>query len=282
LFERWQIEKTILPGDSMSQDNLKDCEITQGWNTLASRWIDMQGEAGDVNQKWIINPTLFRLAGDVQGTRVLDAACGGGHLAREFARRGATVVGVDISQVMIAIANSCEQAKPLGIHYIIGNLANLPDLESAAFDLAISSMAFMNIENAGEAFCEIARLLRPNGRFVFSIPHPCYPRITGNHGVFAADAQGEEWLKEFCVANYHTEGRFDVIINEASIPTFHRTLGTYFSLLALAGFVVTDFCEPRPVDVPEAKTELGPGWWDANHRIPYYLVLGCQRKGQNG
>ena len=54
----------------------------RAWNAIAGRWAALQGEASDGNQRWIINPPLFALAGEVAGKRVLDAACGGGHVAR--------------------------------------------------------------------------------------------------------------------------------------------------------------------------------------------------------
>jgi 2-polyprenyl-3-methyl-5-hydroxy-6-metoxy-1,4-benzoquinol methylase len=46
-------------------------------------------------------PALLSLLGDVSGLRLLDLACGHGRLARELARRGARVVGIDISAALL-------------------------------------------------------------------------------------------------------------------------------------------------------------------------------------
>ena len=47
---------------------------------------------------------LLDLLGDVSGMRVLDLPCGEGRVARELARCGAHVVGVDLSTAMLARA----------------------------------------------------------------------------------------------------------------------------------------------------------------------------------
>ena len=261
--------------------------VAEAWDALARSWADLQGETGDGNQTWIINPALFRLAGELQGVRVLDAACGGGHLSRELARRGAVVTGVDISPAMVEIARAHQDAGMPDIRYLVGDLSSMPEIPDASFDLVVSSMALMNVENVAGAFAEFARVLCRGGHLIFSIPHPCYPRIKGGRGVFKEGTDGEEWLEDYRVADYQAEGRYDVSFptsegnsQEVAIATFHRTLGTYVSLLSGAGFVVDALVEPKPPDTAEAKSELGPGWWDATNRIPYYLVLGARRSSQ--
>jgi len=260
--------------------------IANSWDGLAKSWAELQGEAGDGNQKWIINPALFSLAGELHGVRVLDAACGGGHLSRELARRGAALTGIDISSRMIEIATAHEEAAPLGILFLVGDISSMPEIPDGRFDLVVSSMALMNIDDVAGAFAEFARVLRRSGRVIFSIPHPCYPRIKGGRGVFKRDQAGEEWLEDYRVTDYQAEGQYDVSFrppqdgsDEVKIATFHRTLGTYVSLLVRAGFLADALVEPKPRDTAEAKSELGPGWWDATSRIAYYLVIRARRCG---
>src|ERR1700747_2456740 len=61
---------------------------------------------------------LLRLAGPVSGMRLLEVACGQGRVARELARRGAQVTGLDIAAALLAKARAQEQATPLGIGYL--------------------------------------------------------------------------------------------------------------------------------------------------------------------
>src|SRR5689334_9877581 len=76
---------------------------------------------------------LLRLVGDVSNLRLLDMACGHGRLARELARRGAQVVGVDISVALLGKARAREQADPLGIAYMHADAAAPEALAAEAF-----------------------------------------------------------------------------------------------------------------------------------------------------
>src|SRR5215475_1430956 len=78
--------------------------------------------------------TFFRMVGPLEGTGVLDLACGFGFYTRLLKQRGsAQVLGVDISPEMIRLAREHEQAEPLGITYQVGDAVSLPRL--GAFDV---------------------------------------------------------------------------------------------------------------------------------------------------
>lgn len=64
---------------------------------------DRQGETKPANAH-LERPATLSLLPDVAGDRVLDAGCGAGHLAAKLADRGASVVGVDVSEAMLAYA----------------------------------------------------------------------------------------------------------------------------------------------------------------------------------
>jgi SAM-dependent methyltransferase len=254
-------------------------EVEAAWNAIAKRWAALQGEHGDANQRLIINPALFALAGEVRELRVLDAACGSGHVAREFARRGAQVTGLDLSARMIQIA--ADSPGPRGIEYRVGDISRIDGIADGSFDMVVCSMALMNVANLEGAIGEFARVLRPGGRLVFSIPHPCYPRKPGSHGVCHADS--EDRLDYYRITDYLSESDHPVSLPDEHdafhpVPTFHRTLSTYVALLVRSGLVVDGLAEPMPPDSADARAELGEWWWDATRRIPYYLVMRARRE----
>src|SRR6185503_14393888 len=66
-------------------------------------------------------PRVLELCGDLAGKQVLDLGCGEGYVARQLARAGAAVVGIDLSSGMIEQARQAEEALPLGIRYAVGD-----------------------------------------------------------------------------------------------------------------------------------------------------------------
>ncbi len=83
--------------------------------------------------------TLLDLIGSDVGRRALDLACGHGLLARELARRGATVTGVDLSRELLGRARSHDDGANLPIEYMQGDVADPNVLEGAEFDLVVSN-----------------------------------------------------------------------------------------------------------------------------------------------
>lgn len=94
------------------------------------------------------------------GDRVLDACCGTGDLALACARAGGKVVGLDFSEQMLARARRKSQA----IEWVQGDLLALP-FPDGAFDAATVGFGVRNVEDVDRALAELARVLRPGGRF---------------------------------------------------------------------------------------------------------------------
>src|SRR5207245_10105101 len=90
-----------------------------------------------------ILPGLFDLIGNIAGLHICDLACGQGIVTRQLAQRGATVVGVDISQKMLEFAQ--RHAEPLDIVYLHDDAKTLTSVEEATFDGAICNLALMDI-----------------------------------------------------------------------------------------------------------------------------------------
>lgn len=122
-------------------------------------------------------PSFLSLVGDVDGKSVLDLACGTGFYSREFKRRGATdVLGVDISQEMIAAARQSEERDPLGVRYEVGDVAELRPLEQR-FDIALAVQCLNYAEDIAtmERMCRnIHRSLVEGGEFFILAQRPDY------------------------------------------------------------------------------------------------------------
>jgi SAM-dependent methyltransferase len=204
---------------------------------------------------------LLRLSGDVRGMRVLDAACGQGRVARELARQGAHVTGVDISAALLAKARALETDHPGRIGYIHADVTRTGVLGEQDFDGAVCNYGLSDIDDLDGLMATIARLVRPGGWFVFSLLHPCFPG-------WGRDAPSG-WPPEL---GYFHEGWW-----LASNPGFrgkvgsqHRMLSTYLNSLACHGFAPEEVAEPVP-GTEWARRLPGAA------PVPVYLVARCRR-----
>ncbi len=252
--------------------------VREGWNDLAD-WRDQRmGERGDLWHRAIIDPTLLRVVGRVRGMRVLDLACGNGYLTRRFARDGASVaVGIDLSPRSVDHARRRERARPSGARFLERNATHLEGLTNGSFDLVVANMALLDIPDAEGAIREVARVLAPEGRFVFSVSHPCFD-LDERSGwiverVREPDGHWHDviWRK---VRNYREERSVQVPwkISEtetAFTVSYHRTLATYSRLLRDCGFAITRLEEPAPRPEAVRTSPQGPYL----RTLPLHLVV---------
>lgn len=135
------------------------------YDAIAGQYSD--GKASPL-RRHIEAYSLFAMIGDVSGLQVLDLACGDGIYSRRLKQAGAArVVGVDISQGMIDLAQAAEDREPLGIEYVCEDAASMSGL--GQFDLVVGAYLFHYAPNetALQAMLDaVAKHLKPGGRFV--------------------------------------------------------------------------------------------------------------------
>lgn len=93
---------------------------------------------------------------------VVDLACGTGDIARLAAEAGARwVIGVDLTPRMLTVA----RVRGGRTRYLAGDMGALP-LGSASADVVTTGYGLRNVPDLDEALAEVARVLRPGGRFL--------------------------------------------------------------------------------------------------------------------
>jgi 2-polyprenyl-3-methyl-5-hydroxy-6-metoxy-1,4-benzoquinol methylase len=200
---------------------------------------------------------LLELLGPVTGLRVLDAACGHGRITREVARRGAHVTGLDLSAALIERAQAAEGEAPLGITYSRGDLTRPGALEPAAYDVVTCNFGLSDIDDLEGCLAGISAALRPGGRFVFSILHPCFPGGPGIAGSWPESGRYYDERRWTPASGTHSGLR-------RQVGASHRTLATYLNTLRRHDLHLDEVAEPLPA----------PGW-DEHHqadRMPVYLA----------
>ena len=243
-------------------------------------WYDeKQGDTGDLWHRTLIDPGLFDQLGELpRGTRILEVGCGNGYLARRLARAGGKVTGIDANRELLDRAQERERAEPLGIVYQLGDAASMPTLSTGAFDVAVANMSLMDIEDAAGAIAEVGRVLRPGGRFVATLSHPCFDVDTRSAWDVETSNAGPTIFRK--VTDYRRPHSAVFEWPSEGGPTrrttgYHRPLSWYAHELRRSGFVIVDLGEPAPT-AEFVGRRTSKEWLD---QIPLHLVIDALRVG---
>jgi 2-polyprenyl-3-methyl-5-hydroxy-6-metoxy-1,4-benzoquinol methylase len=267
----------------INQENINQREVQQQWELNSNQWIKLvdeisQDDKGDLNRQLIIDQSMWELMGNVKNLNVLDAGCGNGYFSRVLAQKGAKVTGVDQSRVFIEYCKKKEQEEKRGIKYIAESLENLTTIESETFDLIVSNIVFIDVLDYKKALKELARVLKPAGKFIWSNLHPIFGRISNIFYRIPMDTPRNEERLYVMIDRYFDSGGTKISWGSMEpIWQFDRTLSEYTSALKEAGFVIHEIVEPKPNkdDIKRHPRHLA---FDAD-RIPFFIIYECQKAG---
>ncbi|MEZ4651011.1 MAG: methyltransferase domain-containing protein [Candidatus Eisenbacteria bacterium] len=188
---------------------------------------------------------LLRVDGE---SRVLDAACGTGRYVGPILGARARVVGFDLSLGMLARSRDAHPH----VSFVQASLGSRLPYPSAGFTHVLCAQALKHVEDLNGAFAELARVLRPGGRLVFSVTHP-----------------------EMDFSDYELSFAPSFILSrEADIH--HHTEQDYRDAIASAGLVVDEW---RPVLVSTTIAHfLTPGSFERVEGRPQILVASAIRR----
>lgn len=252
------------------------------WDEAAESFSDFVREGKDYFRDALNNPATFQLIGKIKGKKVLDLACGEGYNTRVLAKKGATVVGLDFSEKLIELARHLETKERSGIIYYVSDATDMEKIQSNHFDLVTCFMALQDIEHYKQAIFEVARVLRENGRFIFSIPHPCFTGHVVKDGesvtgwIYEDGRQDRSFVirQYFGIGKYEVQWEMERIVKPFRTTAFHRTLTDYFQSLHQSGLLVSRLAEPRPTlkvvsKYPSLRKRL---------RIPQSIIIEAVKK----
>lgn len=236
------------------------------WETHAQWWIDGFTDGADPEY---VEQILPLAAHALQGAaEVLDVGCGDGQVSRLAVRGGATrVVGVDPTWNQLVTAD----ARGGGASYARAGAGKLP-FRSDSFDAVVACLVFEHIRDVDDAIAEVARVLRPGGRFLFFLNHPLLQ--TPSSGWIddqVLDPPEQYWR----IGPYLVE---DETIEEVEkgvfIPFIHRPLSRYVNAMADSGLLLERMEEPAPPAGFLARAEE----YEAAATIPRLLFLRAKKQ----
>ena len=159
--------ETLPPVD---QRSLSDADVDANWSRNADLWAATYDERGDHTRKYYSDPILFEFLGDVAGKTILDAGSGSGYLSRLLAQRGARMIAVENALRFHEIAVDYQRREPLPIELHHGSISAMPFIASESVDAAVANFVLMDVLDYEAAIAEIARVLKPAGRFISCSP----------------------------------------------------------------------------------------------------------------
>jgi toxoflavin synthase len=216
--------------------------------------------------------TFFRMAGALEGQRVLDLACGFGFYTRLLKQRGAAqVVGVDLSPEMIRLAIQQEQAAPLGITYQVCDAVTLPPL--GAFDL-VTAVYLLDYATSKDQLLGMFRSAYDNlvagGRFVAYTMDPAFTLSKPNSTKYGVTVlrQAPEEDRYVCDAEF-------VTVPPTPFQYVQWSQAAYEWAVTEAGF--RDFAWQPTEVAPEDIARYGEAYWRDFHANGLIIGLICQK-----
>ena len=199
----------------MNAANVDQAELTK-FSSLAHRWWDVDGEFGPLHA---INPLRLDWIDGIaplKGQRVLDVGCGGGILADAMARKGAEVLGIDLAEKSLKVAQL--HALEVGTSQITYRLvaaealaAEMPD----HFDVVTCMEMLEHVPDPASVVQACARLAKPGGWVFFST-------INRNPKSFLMAILGAEYVLNLVPRGTHEYAR---LLRPSELARFCRDAG---------------------------------------------------------
>ena len=134
----------------------------KGWQRVARKYDSVWSRS---TTQFI--PHLLDAAQVEQGISLLDVGCGPGYVAAAAAKRGTHSVGLDFSAEMVVIAREMFPK----IEFREGDAQKLP-FDQSTFDRVVANFALLHLSEPERAAAEALRILKPTGKFAFTVWAP--------------------------------------------------------------------------------------------------------------
>jgi SAM-dependent methyltransferase len=261
-------------------------------------WNELPGDdwAGHIESddakviRGLLVPLMLQ-ALEPQTKSILDLGCGEGYFARTVKAAGAAqAAGLDISPALIEAARARD---PQG-EYHVQDIQRGSFFAPESFDAISAFMVLMYMRDLDAAYGNIAKILRPGGRFVASIPNPFYTvpvgtwRWTFKPGLYQeVDPRRRTWRMIARQVEAVLRGRFDYVLHVqnyfesrvvtktlsgAEVMHVHRPFSEYLNSAKKNGLELKTMLEPKIT--PELLAKYPKEWVaGALREVPVLPIL---------
>src|SRR5216683_6794721 len=205
-----------------STRNVDPAELAK-FSALAQSWWDPKGPSKPLHDLNPLRLQYIERAVALRGTPVLDVGCGGGILSEAMARAGARVLGVDLSQAVLDVAELHALEAKVAVEYRLVPVEQLAQERPAAFDLVTCMEMLEHVPDPAASVKALAALVKPGGDVIVST-------INRNPLAFAVAIVGAEYIARVLPRGTHEYLKF---IRPSELARWGRGAG--FDLMDLTG-----------------------------------------------
>ena len=254
-----------------------NAQVRERWDRIAPFWDGQMGDDGNVFHQKLIGPAQERLLGLDRDDLVLEIACGNGQFTRRMVQLGARVLAADVSERVLDAARARATADAGQADYRLVDATDprqLLALGAGRFDAAVCTMALFDMASIGPLFDSLGQLLKPGGRFVFSLLHPCFNSPPDMQMLAEKDFSGGVSTKySVKLSRYVTPTAYETVAIDGQPVSqwlFHRPLSVVLAAGFRAGFVVDGLEEPV---FDDSAPPSGTISWDDLREVPPVMVI---------
>jgi ubiquinone/menaquinone biosynthesis C-methylase UbiE len=216
--------------------------------------------------------TFFNILGNIKGKSVLDLACGDGYFTRQLKRNGARlVVGVDISEKMIARARKIEKDKPSGIDFSVFDVCQPRKIGQFDIVTSIYLFPYAQTQKMLENMCKTMMMnLKPGGRMVSVTLSP----FVSNDSLIAQ----LHYDVEMKTCGKLADGaiiqiKIKTLKGDICFENRYWSQQTYEQALSNTGFKSIVWHKPQVSE--DGIQQLGNAYWHKHLAMPGFSVLTC-------
>ncbi|WP_298459910.1 class I SAM-dependent methyltransferase [uncultured Cellulomonas sp.] len=240
------------------------------WDANAQEYLTEHGDfLGPADFRWCpegLREADVRLLGDVPSRDVLEVGAGAGQCTRWLRSQGVRAVATDVSAGMLRSGRTLDARTGVVAPAVQADARALP-FADRSFDVVFTAFgALPFVPDTARVHAEVARVLRPGGRWVFAVTHPirwAFPDDPSEHGLTAIRSYFDRR------PYVETDDTGAVVYAE-----YHRTVGDHVADVVGAGFVLERLVEPP---WPAGHTRTWGGWGPVRgSRLPGTAIF-CTR-----
>lgn len=221
-------------------------------------------------------PFVLDMCEPLQGLNILDVGCGEGYVGRQMLKRGAKHVdGIDISDKMISNAIRIQEDENIRHStYRTSNILDFKVEQREEYDLILAMFLFnyLNVEETQTVMEKVFELLKPGGRFIFSVPHPLLAYLKKDKYPFYFDVKGGYFSGRNKLFPGEIWRRDGIAVN---VQCIHKTVQDYFTCLKSANF--TTLPEVHELHITKEHIKFDEDFFGPLEDLPLHMAFNIQK-----